>query len=154
ALAAGEIIAPGVVRHGLEPASESARRIVGEAAHLFRQLDQHTLGHFLGIRLLQTPLPAPTEDLGSVARDERLPRRLVGGTVPQPAKQSRTGPRGRRLTHFILRPKRRPSAILPFFRKRASVKAAPEPSAPSRLSKTKRAWKVARRQRYYKCRPF
>src|SRR5207237_1350212 len=78
-------VAPGVVGQGLEPGAEAARGVVVEVAHLLGQLQQHVLGHVLGVGLLKVPPPAPLVDAGAVMLDKGIPDRLIGRVPAEPA---------------------------------------------------------------------
>lgn len=58
---------------GLEPSPETPARLVLEVAEAGDQLEQHMLGHVLGVGILEAPDPAPSIDLPAVMLDELGP---------------------------------------------------------------------------------
>jgi hypothetical protein len=87
------------MRERLQPSSETPRRIIGECRHQPVELQEHNLGHILGVGLLESPPMTPLEDLGTVSRDEILPGRLVVRVSAETPQQSHAGPRRVVLRH-------------------------------------------------------
>src|SRR5262245_66317357 len=87
-----------MVSERLEPAAETARRVVGENAQPLGELHQDVLGHVLGVGVLELPLPAPAVDVPPVTLDERVPGGLVRRVLPQPRQQG-DARRGERAVH-------------------------------------------------------
>src|SRR5262245_58557266 len=88
----------------LQPAAETERRVVGESTQLLRELEQDILGHVLGIRVLELPLPAPAVDVPAVMLHELVPGALVRRVLPQQSEQRQAG-RGKSFRHRYYSPR-------------------------------------------------
>src|SRR5262249_29618192 len=99
----GQKVAQRVLRERAQPAAETERRVVRKRPQLRGQLEQHVLGHILGVALLQPPLPRPGMNLGAVTLDKLRPGLLVGRVVLDAHQQADAGARRRfRLQKYLL----------------------------------------------------
>ena len=63
------------------------RRVVLKVVHPRRELEEHLLGHVLGVGLLHPPGLAPRVDVAAVPADELRPGGRVTGGGPEPPQQ-------------------------------------------------------------------